>query len=86
MLIAISPEPIGKGIRKGDNAKSKKGILVCDTSPCPVLPNTIKIFPRVFELQSCHEINIKNITKGDSAKSKKPELSFLYASCHLILF
>ena len=38
------------------------------------LPSIIKIFQRVFELQSGHEINglsLSNITKGDNAKSKE---------------
>ena len=64
-------------ITKGDNSKSKKGrvvILVCDTSSGPFLPSIIKIFQRVFDLQSGHEINglsLSNITKGDNAKSKQ---------------
>ena len=48
-------------ITKGDNAKSKKGrvvILVRDTSSGPVLHfYQVKIFQRVFVLQSRHEIN-----------------------------
>ena len=39
-----------------------------------------KIFQRVFDLQSGHEINglsLSNKTKGHNAKSKKTELSFL---------
>ena len=38
------------------------------------LPSIIKIFQRVFDLQSRHEINglsLSNITKGDNTKSKK---------------
>ena len=38
------------------------------------LPSIIKIFQRVFDLQSGHEINglsLSNITKGDTTKSKK---------------
>ena len=38
------------------------------------LPSIIKIFQRVFDLQSGHEINglsLSNITKVDNAKSKK---------------
>ena len=37
-------------------------------------PSIIKIFQRVFDLQSGHEINglsLSNITKGDKAKRKK---------------
>ena len=53
MLIAISPEPIGRGIIKGHNAKSKKGrvvILVRDTpsGPAAFLPSAIEIIQRVF--------------------------------------
>ena len=50
-------------ITKGDNAKSKKGrvvILVHDMSSGPVLdflPSIIKIFQRVFDLQSGQESN-----------------------------
>ena len=47
---------------KGDNSKSKEArvlILVCDTSSGPVLYlyQVSKIFQRVFDLQSGHEIN-----------------------------
>ena len=43
------------------------------------LPNTIKVFLRVFELQSGHEIMI-------TPKVRKPELLFLHATCRLVLF
>ena len=79
---------------KGNNSKSKKTrvvILVHDMSSGPVLPSIIKIFQRVFDLQSRHEINglsLSNLTKGDNAKSKKgrAELSFLYVTHCLVLF
>ena len=44
------------------------------------LPSIIKIFQRVFDLQSRHEINglsLSNITKGDNAKSKKGRVVIL---------
>ena len=41
------------------------------------LPNTIKIFQGVFELQSEQEINFKNKTKGDNSKSKKARVVIL---------
>ena len=65
-------------LTKGDNAKSKKDrvvILVRDmSSGSTFLPNIIKMFYRVSDLQNGHEINglsLSNITKGDNAKSKK---------------
>ena len=73
-------------ITKGDNAKSKKGrvvILVCNKSSGAVstfLPSIIKIFQRVFDFQSGHEINglsLSNKTKGDKAKSKKGRVVIL---------
>ena len=53
------------------------------------LPRIIKIFQRVFDLQSGYEINelsLSNITKGDKAIVRKAELSFLYATSRLVLF
>ena len=44
------------------------------------LPSIIKIFQKVFDLQSGHEINglsLSNITKGGNAKSKKGRLVIL---------
>ena len=44
------------------------------------LPSIIKIFQRVFDLRSGHEINglsLSNITKGDKAKSKKDRVVIL---------
>ena len=44
------------------------------------LPSIIKIFQRVFDLQSRHEINglsLSNITKGDNAESKKGRVVIL---------
>ena len=41
------------------------------------LPSIIKIFQRVFDLQSGHEINgllLSNIIKGDNAKSQKDRI------------
>ena len=43
-------------------------------------PSIIKIFQRVFDLQSGHEINglsLSNITKGDNTKSKKGRVVIL---------
>ena len=53
------------------------------------LPSIMKIFQRVFDLQSRQKINglsLSNITKCDNAKVRKAELSFLYATCCLVLF
>ena len=44
------------------------------------LPSIIKIFQRVFDLQSRHKINglsLSNITKGDNAKSNKGRVVIL---------
>ena len=44
------------------------------------LPNILKIFQRVFDLQSGHEINglsLSKITKGDNTKSKKGRVVIL---------
>ena len=44
------------------------------------LPSIIKIFQRVFDLKSGHEINglsLSNITKGDNTKSKKGRVVIL---------
>ena len=44
------------------------------------LPSIIKIFQRVFDLQSGHEIyglSLSNITKGENAKSKKGRVFIL---------
>ena len=44
------------------------------------LPSIIKIFQRVFDLQSGHEINglsLSNITKGDNIKSNKGRVVIL---------
>ena len=70
----------------GDNAKSKKRqschsctrhvVSFCSTT----FPSIIKIFQRVFGLQSGHEINglsLSNITKGGSTKSKKSRVVIL---------
>ena len=55
--------------------KARVIILLRDMSHpmlhCTFLPNTIKIFQRVFKLQSGHKINFKNKTKGDNSESKK---------------
>ena len=51
------------------------------------LPRIIKIYQRVFDLESGHEINglsLSNVTKGDN--TKRAELSFLYATRCLVLF
>ena len=45
-----------------------------------LVPSIIKIFQRVFDLQSGHEINglsLSNITKGDNAKNKKGRVVIL---------
>ena len=50
--------------------------LVCST----FLESIIKIFQRVFDLQSGHEISgssLSNITKGDNTKSKKDRIVIL---------
>ena len=39
---------------------------------------------RVFELQSGHKI--KTIQREITPKARKPELSFVYATCRLVLF
>ena len=49
-------------------------------SCCTFLPSIIKIFQRVFDLKSRHEINrlsLSNITKGDNANSKKGRVFIL---------
>ena len=60
----------------GDNAGSKKAELSFLYKPNPLvlltfLQNTIKIFRRVFELQSRHGMDFKSKTKGGNSKSKK---------------
>ena len=45
-----------------------------------------RLFRRIFDLQNGHKINAKllsNITKWDNAKA---ESSYLYETCHLVLF
>ena len=68
MLIALSPEPIGRGITKVDKAKSKKGrvvILVCDTSSRPVL--------HFFQILSKYskDIPITDRTRNQFKKTKQ---------------
>ena len=64
-------------IRKGDNAKSKKGrvvILVCASRLVLLYISTKhhKNISRVFDLQSRHKISGLSLsTKGDNTKSKK---------------
>ena len=44
------------------------------------LPSIIKIFQRLFDLQSGHQINglsLSNITKGDNTKNKKGRVVIL---------
>ena len=65
---------------------SQHVVLSCSTS----LPSIIKIFQRVFKLQSGHKINaesLSNITKGDNAKSKKGRVVILVCgpSSHPVL-
>ena len=75
---------------KGDNAESKKGrvvILVHNMSSSPVL-HFYQVSSKYSEgyLSSRADIkSISNKTKGDNSK-RKPELSFLYATCRPTLF
>ena len=49
-------------------------------------PSIIKIFQRVFDLQSGHKINglsLSDITKGDNAKSKKGRVVILVCDTSL---
>ena len=48
------------------------------------LPFIIKIFGRVFVLQSRHKIKLKH--KKKTPKVRKPKLSFLYVTRRLVLF
>ena len=51
------------------------------------VPSIIKIFRRVFVLQSRDKKSNSNTRRGDDSKrKKKPKLSFLYVTCHLVLF
>ena len=77
--------------RWGDNYKSKKGrviILVCDTSSGPGLHfchynrNIPKGIPVTEQTRNLFQTKQMERTP----KVRKPELSFLYATCHLVLF
>ena len=73
-------------ITKGDNAKSKKGrigIFVRDTSSVPVL-HFCQVPSKYSKGYSSYRADEKN--KGRSPKARKLELSFLYATRHLVLF
>ena len=51
------------------------------------VPSIIKIFHRVFVLQSRVKKSKSNTRRRDNSKSeKKPQLSFLYVACRLVLF
>ena len=72
-------------ITKGDNAKSKNGrvvILVCDMSSGPVLH-----FCQVPSKYSkgYYRVDTKSLSNKTKGDNSKPELSILYATCHLIL-
>ena len=67
-------------ITKEDNAKSKKSSHSCMRhvvwSCSTFLPSIIKIYQKVFDLQSGHEINglsLSNITRGPRATGRSPE-------------
>ena len=69
-------------IRKGDNAKSKKGrviILVCDTSSGPVLHfcQVPSKYSKGYSSYRADEKSISNKTKGDNSKSKKARVVIL---------
>ena len=68
-------------LTKGDNAKSKNCRRHSCTRHCStLLVNIIKIFQRVFDLQSRHKINglsLSNIRKEDNAKSKRGRVVIL---------
>ena len=78
-------------ITKGDNVKSKKGrvvILVCDMSSCPVLHfcQVPSKYSKGYSSYRADEKYISNKTKEITPKVRKPELSFLYVTHHLVLF
>ena len=70
---------------KGDNTKSKKGrvVILYATSHLILFYISTKYhknIPKVFNLQSGHEINglsLSNITKGDNAKKKNGRVVIL---------
>ena len=78
-------------IRKGDNAKSKKGrvvIFVCDMSSGHVLhfcqvPSKYSIG---YSSYRADEKSISNITKGDNSKSKKAKVVILVCDMSSVLF
>ena len=68
--------------------KTKLSFLYIVWSCSSLLPSTIKIFQRVFDLQRTRNQCIITVkyNKGDNAKSMKGRMSFFYATRHLILF
>ena len=77
-------------ITKGDNTKSKKdrvAILVRDTSSDPVL-HFCQVPSKYSKGYSSYRADTKssNKTRVITPKVKKAELSFLYATCRLVLF
>ena len=81
-----------EGITKGDNAESKKGrvaILLCDRSSHPVL-HFYQIPSNYSEGYLSYRADTKSISKTKqrevTQKERKPELSFLYVMCHLVMF
>ena len=78
-------------ITKGDNTKSKKGIvviLVHDMSSGPVLHfcQVPSKYSKGYSSYRAVEKSISNKTKEVTPKVRKPELSFLYVTCCLVLF
>ena len=78
-------------LTKGDNPKSKKGrvvIIVRDTSSGPVLHfcQVPSKYSKGYSSYRAGEKSNLNKTKKITPKVRKPELSFLYATRHLVLF
>ena len=75
-------------ITKGDNAKSKKGILLRNMSSGPVLHfyQVPSKYSNGYLSYSADTKSFSNKTKGNNSKVRKPKFSFLYATHHLVLF
>ena len=76
---------------KRDNVKSKKGrvvILVCDMSSCPVLHfyQVPSKYSKGYSSYRADKKSISNKIKAETPKVRKPELSFVHMTRHLILF
>ena len=68
--------------KKWEPLITRKGFLERKKKQIP--PPPPPIFHRVFKLQSRDKKS--NTRRGDNSKSKKkPKLSFLYVTCHLVL-